>query len=63
MPYEGNREIVTPTCMHYMTMSLASGGEGLGTLLGEELVLSMLDDARFGPVEVHRLDGDIQNSH
>lgn len=55
--------LYTISCMHCMTVSLAAGGDGLGTLWGEELALSMLDDARFGQVEVHRLDGDIQNSY
>ena len=55
--------LYTISCMHCMTVSLADGGEGLGTLWGEELALSMLDEARFGPVEVHQLAGDIQNSY
>jgi SAM-dependent methyltransferase len=55
--------LYTISCMHCMTVSLASGGEGLGTMWGEELALSMLAEARFDPVTVHRIDGDIQNNY
>lgn len=51
------------SCMHCMTVSLAEGGLGLGTMWGEELALEMLAEAGFGDVEVHRLEGDIQNSY
>ena len=51
------------SCMHCMTVSLAEGGEGLGTMWGEEKALEMLDEAGFGAVDVRRLEGDIQNSY
>lgn len=51
------------SCMHCMTVSLAEGGEGLGTMWGEEKALEMLDEAGFGDVEVRRLEGDIQNNY
>jgi SAM-dependent methyltransferase len=51
------------SCMHCMTVSLASGGEGLGTLWGEQRALTMLEEAGFSRVLVHRLDEDIQNAY
>ena len=47
---------------HCMTVSLAQGGVGLGTVWGEQLALRMLDDAGFTDVSVQRLDHDIQNN-
>lgn len=38
--------------MHCMTVSLAEGGAGLGTVWGEELARKMLAEAGFGSVEV-----------
>jgi 2-polyprenyl-3-methyl-5-hydroxy-6-metoxy-1,4-benzoquinol methylase len=54
--------LYTISCMHCMTVSLAQGGAGLGTVWGEELAVSMLGDAGFARVEVHRLPHDIQNN-
>jgi 2-polyprenyl-3-methyl-5-hydroxy-6-metoxy-1,4-benzoquinol methylase len=51
----------TISCMHCMTVSLAQGGAGLGTMWGEELAASMLAEAGFDDVSVHRLEHDIQN--
>jgi 2-polyprenyl-3-methyl-5-hydroxy-6-metoxy-1,4-benzoquinol methylase len=53
----------TVSCMHCMTVSLAAGGEGLGTMWGEEKALTMLSAAGFDPVTVHRIAGDIQNNY
>jgi hypothetical protein len=39
--------------MHCMTVSLAEGGAGLGTVWGTQLARSMLADAGFGDVCVH----------
>jgi 2-polyprenyl-3-methyl-5-hydroxy-6-metoxy-1,4-benzoquinol methylase len=47
--------------MHCMTVSLAQGGAGLGTMWGEERARAMLADAGFGEVSVHTLPHDIQN--
>ena len=47
--------------MHCMTVSLAQGGSGLGTMWGEERARAMLADAGFGEVSVHTLPHDIQN--
>jgi 2-polyprenyl-3-methyl-5-hydroxy-6-metoxy-1,4-benzoquinol methylase len=51
------------SCMHCMTVSLAEGGLGLGTMWGEELALEMLDEAGFPEIQVCRLDGDFQNNY
>ena len=53
----------TISTMHCMTVSLAQGGEGLGTMWGEEKALEMLEEAGFGEVEVKRLPHDFQNSY
>jgi 2-polyprenyl-3-methyl-5-hydroxy-6-metoxy-1,4-benzoquinol methylase len=49
--------------MHCMTVSLAQGGEGLGTMWGEEKALEMLEEAGFGQVAVRQLPHDFQNSY
>jgi 2-polyprenyl-3-methyl-5-hydroxy-6-metoxy-1,4-benzoquinol methylase len=49
--------------MHCMTVSLAQGGEGLGTMWGEEKALEMLQEAGFAEVEVKQLPHDFQNSY
>ncbi len=49
--------------MHCMTVSLAQGGEGLGTMWGKEKALEMLEKAGFGEVEVKQLPHDFQNSY
>ncbi|MFW6078429.1 MAG: class I SAM-dependent methyltransferase [Gemmatimonadota bacterium] len=53
--------LYTISCTHCMTVSLAQGGEGLGTLWGRERALEMLREAGFAEVEVHRLEHDIMN--
>ncbi len=49
--------------MHCMTVSLAQGGEGLGTMWGEEKATEMLKEAGFGEMEVKQLPHDFQNSY
>lgn len=49
--------------MHCMTVSLAQGGEGLGTMWGRETALELLHEAGFGEVRVHRLEHDFQNDY
>lgn len=49
--------------MHCMTVSLAQGGEGLGTMWGVDRAEAMLRDAGFRDVRVHRLPHDIQNAY
>jgi SAM-dependent methyltransferase len=55
--------LYTISCMHCMTVSLAQGGMGLGTVWGEEKALEMLQTAGFQTVSVHRLEHDIQNNY
>jgi SAM-dependent methyltransferase len=47
--------------MHCMTVSLALGGAGLGTMWGEELAKEMLREAGFTKIRVERLAHDFQN--
>jgi SAM-dependent methyltransferase len=49
--------------MHCMTVSLALGGAGLGTMWGEELAKKMLGDAGFNQIRVERLPHDFQNMY
>jgi trans-aconitate methyltransferase len=44
--------------LHCMTVSLAAGGAGLGTVWGEELALRMLADAGFSDVTVSDVPDD-----
>ncbi|MGI9534128.1 MAG: class I SAM-dependent methyltransferase [Thermodesulfobacteriota bacterium] len=44
--------------MHCMTVSLAQGGKGLGTMWGKELACEMLEHAGFSSVEVKELPHD-----
>ncbi len=54
--------LYTLSTMHCMTVSLAQGGAGLGTMWGEELAVEMLGRAGFDHVEVCQLDHDFQNN-
>ena len=49
--------------MHCMTVSLASDGEGLGMVWGEQKALELLDEAGFSNVEVIQVEGDIFNNY
>ena len=51
------------SCMHCMTVSLAAGGMGLGTMWGQQKALEMLDDAGFTRVEIKQLAHDFQNDY
>ena len=53
--------LYTLSTMHCMTVSLAQGGAGLGTVWGKELALQMLGEAGFGEVVVEELEHDFQN--
>src|SRR5690606_3222684 len=55
--------LYTISTMHCMSVSLATGGEGLGTVWGEEKALEMLREAGFARVELHRLPHDIMNNY
>jgi len=49
--------------MHCMTVSLADGGMGLGTMWGEQKAQEMLTDAGFTSIETAHVDGDIMNTY
>src|SRR5215471_18020422 len=53
----------TVSCMHCMTVSLADGGMGLGSMWGEQTARRMLAEAGFTSVEAHRVDGDIVDAY
>lgn len=53
----------TVSCMHCMTVSLAYGGAGLGTMWGRETALRMLAEAGFQRVEIQQLPQDIVNDY
>jgi 2-polyprenyl-3-methyl-5-hydroxy-6-metoxy-1,4-benzoquinol methylase len=55
--------LYTVSTMHCMTVSLAQGGEGLGTMWGEETAREMLEEAGFKKVEVKQLPHDIFNNY
>lgn len=48
---------------HCMTVSLAQGGDGLGTMWGQELAKTLLQEAGFTNVEIHQLEHDFQNDY
>jgi len=49
--------------MHCMTVSLAQGGAGLGTVYGEQTARQLLADAGFALDALHRIPGDILNTY
>jgi 2-polyprenyl-3-methyl-5-hydroxy-6-metoxy-1,4-benzoquinol methylase len=55
--------LYTISCMHCMTVSLAYGGMGLGTMWGNEKALQMLAEAGFKQVEIKQLAHDFQNDY
>ena len=55
--------LYTVSTMHCMTVSLAQGGEGLGTMWGEEKAKEMLEEAGFKEVEIKQLPHDFMNSY
>ena len=54
--------LYTISAMHCMTVSLAAGGDGLGTMWGEETAVEMLAEAGFTDVVVRQLPHDIMNN-
>ncbi|HEV3469870.1 MAG TPA: class I SAM-dependent methyltransferase [Pyrinomonadaceae bacterium] len=54
--------LYTISAMHCMTVSLAAGGDGLGTMWGEETAVEMLAEAGFGDIEVRQLPHDFMNN-
>jgi hypothetical protein len=55
--------LYTVSCMHCMTVSLADGGMGLGTMWGEQTARKMLSDVGFGSIDTVHIDGDIVNAY
>ena len=55
--------LYTISTVHCMTVSLAQGGDGLGTMWGEEKAREMLKEAGFTTVEVKQLPHDIFNNY
>ncbi|NEP18477.1 MAG: class I SAM-dependent methyltransferase [Leptolyngbya sp. SIO4C1] len=55
--------LYTISCMHCMTVSLAEGGMGLGTMWGREKALEMLQSAGFTSIERKELPHDIANDY
>ena len=55
--------LYTISTMHCMTVSLALGGAGLGTVWGREVALEMLAAAGFSQVDVRSVEGDIFNAY
>jgi 2-polyprenyl-3-methyl-5-hydroxy-6-metoxy-1,4-benzoquinol methylase len=55
--------LYTVSTMHCMTVSLAQGGEGLGTMWGEEKAKELLKEAGFTEVKVEQLPHDFVNSY
>jgi len=53
--------LYTISTMHCMTVSLAYGGDGLGTVWGRQKAVEMLGQAGFGNVEIRNAEGDIFN--
>ncbi len=49
--------------LHCMTVSLALGGEGLGTMWGEQLARELLAEAGFAQIDVHTIPGDVFNNY
>jgi 2-polyprenyl-3-methyl-5-hydroxy-6-metoxy-1,4-benzoquinol methylase len=55
--------LYTISTMHCMTVSLAQGGMGLGTMWGEDTAKRMLGEAGFNLKSVERLPHDFQNCY
>ena len=53
----------TVSTFHCMTVSLALGGEGLGTMWGEQKALELMHEAGFGSIEVKQVEGDFMNNY
>ena len=54
--------LYTLSIMHCMSVSLGLGGDGLGTVWGEQVATRMLHEAGFTDVTIHTVDGDLLNS-
>jgi 2-polyprenyl-3-methyl-5-hydroxy-6-metoxy-1,4-benzoquinol methylase len=55
--------LYTASIFHCMSVSLASGGPGLGAMWGEQRALEILREAGFEDVEVKRVEADFLNNY
>jgi hypothetical protein len=55
--------LYTVSCMHCLTVSLADGELGLGTMWGEQSARKMLGEAGFTSIRAAHLDGGIVNAY
>jgi SAM-dependent methyltransferase len=55
--------LYTVSCLHCMTVSLASGGAGLGAMWGRDTACRMLAEAGFADVDVRQLPHDVLNDY
>lgn len=55
--------LYTVSTMHCMTVSLAQGGLGLGTMWGREKALEMLNEVGFSNIEIKNFEHDFQNDY
>ncbi len=55
--------LYTVSTMHCMSVSIAGGGEGLGTAWGTERIVETVNDAGFARVEPHERRSDRTNTH
>lgn len=55
--------LYTVSTFHCMTVSLALGGDGLGTCWGEQTALKMLREVGFDDISVKNVEGDILNNY
>jgi SAM-dependent methyltransferase len=55
--------LYTISTMHCMTVSLAQGGMGLGTMWGREKAMEMLGEACFKNIEIKNFEHDFQNDY
>lgn len=55
--------LYTVSTMHCMTVSLAQGGEGLGTMWGREMAQQLLAEAGFRDVTIQQLPHDPMNDY
>lgn len=55
--------LYTISFFHCMTVSLADGGEGLGTMWGRQKALELLQEAGFEKTEVKQVDEDLMNCY
>jgi SAM-dependent methyltransferase len=63
MDHPAGALLYTISTMHCMTVSLAVGGMGLGTMWGRETASRMLREAGFSRIKIERLAHDFQNDY